>query len=400
MQKGWRKIILVAVGVTIAAVAVYAILPGRGAAEPARYKSATAKNRNISSMIIADGRVTFEDEIAVSAEVIARVESIQARAGDEVKTGQVLVVLDDKQIAAQVSQRQFSYDASRSDAQQARAALALAEEKLKRLRPLASRAFVSAMDLQIQEKEFEQAREALNSAVSNQKLAGAALEESRQLLGKTVIRSPIDGTVLSVDTSVGETAVPSTQSFAGTALMRLAKMGQLLVKANIGEADVGRVRVGDEARVYLPALNNAGVAAKLKHIALAANSGAAGDGRGPVTFQVTFVLHGSPDSTIRTGMSGRVELVRRGAAIGMVTVPVEAVRPAPGASDDKFVVWRVKNGGKIEQVSVTLGLADDVYQEVAGLAEGDEVIIGPTAYLADLESRNGVASGVDRDSGN
>ncbi|WP_162258325.1 efflux RND transporter periplasmic adaptor subunit [Frateuria sp. Soil773] len=355
------------------------------------YQSAVAKSRDIVSTIIADGKVEFESQVAVSSEVISKVESVLVKPGDVVTKGQVLVLLDDKQIKAQVSQSQFSLDAGRSEAAKARVMLELAKQKLSRMKGLIDRHYISQDDLETQENQVLQAKQSLRTAIANQELARASLDESQELLRKTVIRAPIAGTVLSVDTTAGETAVPSTQSFAGTALVKIAKMGQLLIKADVGEADVNRISIGEHAKVYFPALNGVAMNARLVRIALAAdtNSGngtgtGASPGSGSVNFPATFALTDVDAKGIRTGMSCRVELARRNGNEGMVSVPVQAIRPAAGGAEDQFIVWKISGGGEIAPVKVVLGIADDTYQEVSGLKSGDRVVTGPADFLNQL----------------
>jgi HlyD family secretion protein len=219
--------------------------------------------------------------------------------------------------------------------------------------------------------------------------ASAMLSQSREHLAKTEVRAPIDGTVTAVPIKVGETAVASATGIAGSSLMTIADVGSIMAEVNVDEADIARVAVGQQAKVFPAAWPDQPVAGKVESVAMAPKSampGAQSQGR-------SYVVKLRLDDlklALRSGMTCRVEIVV-GSSAARPAVPIQAVmsEEIAGAKDKDRVrntsyVFVVQDG-KVKKTTVELGLSDDANQEVTkGLAAGQTIAVGPARLLREL----------------
>src|SRR5206468_441538 len=109
--------------------------------------------------------------------------------------------------------------------------------------------------------------------------ANALLSQSREHLAKTEVRAPIDGTVTAVPIKIGETAVASATGIAGSSLMTIADVGSIMAEVNVDEADIARVAVDQQAKVFPAAYPDQPLVGRVESVAMAPRStlpGAAG----------------------------------------------------------------------------------------------------------------------------
>jgi HlyD family secretion protein len=172
--------------------------------------------------------------------------------------------------------------------------------------------------------------------------------------GDAEVRAPIDGTVLALRVERGETVTLNQP------LLRVGDLSRLRVEALVDEADVGRLRVGTEAALRLPAFDDRLVRGRITHLAPQAD-------RDRKTFEVDLSLDDAPEG-LRPGMTAEINLISRRHE-NVLLAPAEAL--ARGASS-----LLVARGGRVVRVPVTAGIRDLTRVEVAGdLLEGEWVVL-------------------------
>ncbi|MBS1201495.1 MAG: hypothetical protein H6R22_4 [Chromatiaceae bacterium] len=238
--------------------------------------------------VAALGRVEpRSEEVYVAAAMTGRLASVAVNEGDRVNQGDVLAILENADHAARVRSAeatvavaQASLDrvhngarpAEREEAaaqmQEAQAVLTLAERELKRQQDLAERELSSAQDLDRARSEYqvamarlaraEQHREVIDSppradelarAEAELALAGARLAEARAMLEKSFVRSPASGTILRKLRRAGE----QVTEMGDTPIVVVGDTSVLRVRAEVDEADIALVRLGQTAYVQADA---------------------------------------------------------------------------------------------------------------------------------------------------
>jgi HlyD family secretion protein len=277
-----------AIGVfTLVAIAAAALAVGRGGSDPA--VATAAASPDAPARVVGLGRVEpISEEIEVGVEVQGRVQALLVDEGDEVRAGQIIATLENRDYRAQVAMADARHAESLAVARrahagsrdeeirEARAAVAQAastvehatREAERRERLLEAAAIAReerdrfAHDVKVARTRLAEveARQALveagprledrQQADAAALAAAAALADARARLAKTEIRSPIDGTVLRRRVRVGETVSPELPN---ASLFSLADLRRLRVRVEVDEQDVARVTLGQDARITAPA---------------------------------------------------------------------------------------------------------------------------------------------------
>jgi HlyD family secretion protein len=350
-----------------------------------------AATRTISPSILASGTLVYESQATLVSEVIGRVDALLVKEGDTVHRGELLMRLDGEQSRAELAQLQASRAQARLNVERQEVSLAAADATISRYQGLRERGLVEATkfdDLSTQRKVADYERRAGLEAV---KQADAALNQSAQRLAKTEIRSPIDGTVMSISIKPGETAVPSATSIAGSTLMVVADTRSMFAEINVDEADIGRIAVGQGATVVPAAFSDRALHGRVEQLALVPRQNAGQSRAYPVRIRL------DPDSgAFRPGMSCRAEIVTTGTSPGKTLgVPVQAVQYDEAdarTGRSTAAVFVIRDGHAVRR-EVQLGVADDNYVAVVkGLAAGDPVVIGPPKTLRFLRDGDPAAT--------
>jgi HlyD family secretion protein len=219
----------------------------------------------------------------------------------------------------------------------------------------------------------------------------AQLRQARERLAKTEIRAPLAGRVTALFIKLGETAVPSVTSIAGSDLMVIADTSNLFAEVNVNETDVARVGPGQEARIVPAAFPDQAWTGKVETVAVSPRTVAGQSKSYPVKIRIGDV--GS--LKFHTGMSCRAEISTRNTdASPVISVPVAAVRYEEVANRNdkaKASIFVVENGRAVQR-DIETGIADDDYIEILkGANAGDMIITGPSRTLRFLRGGDNVA---------
>ena len=375
----------------LALVLAAALAACEGDIEPGTYAmpgdadapAATARARRVEvpSHYEAVGTVRPKTETKVEAQVTGRVEAVGVRPGDAVKRGQKLVELDERQSENRVDQAEQALAQARSSRSQAaqavnaaKAAYDKAESTYKRMRTLHEQKVITQEELEQAESAYLQAEAELNRSRSGLARAQAGVNEAERMVDEarigldyTTITAPADGEV------TGRSVDPGDLAFPGKTLLTLRTGGALRLEAMVREGMMGRVHVGDELAVVVPALPET-VAAPVDVVVEEIEPSADAATR---TFLVKAALPALPG--LYPGMFGRllVPLDAREA----VTVPEAAIRRV---GQMETVRMRFEDdddgaGGGWRTVFITTGarLGDDV-EVLSGLDGGETVALEAT----------------------
>lgn len=342
--------------------------------------------QDIRPTILASGTLAYHNEVALTAELTAKVKDILVTEGDDVKAGQVLLKLDPESYRNAIEREEASRRQDSIGIERQRVTLELRRKQFDRTRRLfeahmidQSRFDEDRNNLQLAEVELKASEEAL-------KRADAVLADAREQLSKTEVRSPIAGRIVALPIKVGETAIPSTMSLAGAQLMTIADTSAIQAELKVDEGDIARISIGQSVSVYPAAWPDKALQGKVDKVALAPtveNQARA--------YKVTVTLTAPADITLRSGMSCRAEIYMNDGK-KRLAVPVEAVLDEDGENKQIKHFLMLARGGKAEKVEVELGLSDDRWQEITkGAQSGDNVVVGPSRALRELRDGDKVS---------
>ncbi len=366
----------VAVAAGIAAAAVALAATGWWAlhrAPPVRYRTEAVDRGVVARAITATGTVNPVLTVLVGSYVSGVIQAQYCDFNTRVRKGQLCAKIDPRPYQTVVDEGSAALATARAQVVKDRAARDYAERNLARQRVLRSRGVASqdavdqALDAQLQAR----AQLALDQATVRQR--AASLAAARVNLGYTDIVSPVDGTVVSRNVTVGQTVAASFQT--PTLFLIATDLTRMQVDANVSESDIGAVGDGQSARFTVEAYPGRVFAARVVQVRQAPQAV-----QNVVTYDVVLGV-ANPDLALKPGMTATASIVtaQRG---DVLRVPDEALRfTPPGAAPSRAPrVWVLRDGAAVA-VALRTGLDDDSHTEVIGgaLRAGDKVIVGVQA---------------------
>jgi RND family efflux transporter MFP subunit len=318
-----------------------------------RIPTARVKTANILEEIVAVGRLRAVFSTELRAEISGRIVKISAIDGQMVKRDDEILKLDQQDILTQLQEADRNIEASKLKMQRAR------------------REFERQQDLQKQglvtSKDFEETRITLALAENDTAVSTARAANLRDKLAKTVIRAPHDGTLLLRDLTEGQLVTSASSQNGGTLLGEVADLRALMVRTNINEIDVARLKVRDEARVRVDSLKSMMLNGEIKRIASIANESTGDRTR---VFPVDVVVD-ETDPRLRPGMSATV-MFTLSQVQDVNAVPLSAV--FSNADSVRYVFLRKGEGFEVREIDI--GIADTRRVHIiSGLNAGDEVAL-------------------------
>jgi len=277
-----------------------------------RYRTANVDKGPIQQRITANGTLNPVTVVNVGTQVSGTVVKLYTDYNRQVKAGQVLLELDPALIKASVAQIEATL-------RSAEATQRLAESTLKRNQDLVAKGFISPATLEQNQKEVDVARAQVAQARSQ-------LDREKTNLQYTIIRSPIDGTVIDRKIDVGQTVAAS---FSTPTLFQIAKdLENMQIDTSVAEADVGRLRDGMPIRFTVDAFPDRDFAGKIRMVRLNPTIQ-----QNVVTYNVIVDVT-NENNLLKPGMTAQVSMVV--ASKPEVTrVPNAALRFKPPRDDSR-----------------------------------------------------------------
>lgn len=313
----------------------------------------TVKTRTatISEEIVAVGRLRAVFSTELRSEINGRIVKILATDGQRVKRDQEILKLDQQDILTQIQEMERTIEAAKLKAQRA-------SRDHERLVNLQERGVVTV-------KDFEDSRITYSLAQNDAAIAEARAANLRDKLAKTLIRAPHDGTLLLKDLTEGQVITSAAAQNGGTLLGEVADLSNLMVRTNINEIDVARLKVGDVARVRVDSMRTVLMAGRIKRIATSALESNVDRTR---VFPVDVVLE-DPDERLRPGMSATVMFTLARVEDTLAVALSAVFSTAEGA---RYVFLKKGEGFAVHPVET--GIADTRYVQIlSGLDKDAEV---------------------------
>jgi len=395
-KKRRSRLIWILVGVVIVLLAVIGLIAAtRGGTKIDPSKLAKVERGDLAKSVVATGKVEPITKVEIKSKASGIVKKLYVEYGDRVKKGQVLADLDRVEIEAQVSQARAQLEASEaslkgSQADYERAKVdaegpdvPMLKRAYERAQGMAKEGVVSASQLDDAQKNYELALNKMN--VSKAQLlvlkakigqADAQVERDRanlqqleEQLSYTTIVSPIDGLILSRDVEVGD-AVSSilVLGSSATLVMTEGDTSEVYVKGKVDESDIGKVYLGQPARIKVESFKDKTFNGKVTKIS---PMGVEKDN--VTTFEVRVSIN-NPGGELKAAMTANAEIILEEHK-NVLQIPEGAIIYDKDKKASVEVPDPKGKEGKRKE-SVTIGISNGAKTEVlAGLKEGDEVVL-------------------------
>ena len=365
-----------------------------------KYLTAALDRGDIVETVGATGTLQAVTTVQVGSQVSGTIQSLGADFNSTVKKGQVIARLDPSSFEARLGQAKANLISARANVERARAAVVDAQQKYARARELSAQALLPESDLETAKANYDGAgaQQKANEAAVSQ--AEASVNQAQVDLDHTVITTPIDGVVINRAVDVGQTVAAS---FQAPVLFIIANdLTRMQVNAAVDEADIGRVKAGEDVSFRVDAYPDRSFAGRVEQVRLQ-----------PQTIQNvvsynTIISVDNSEQKLMPGMTATVSIIVR-KALNVLRVPAGALRFRPegfeaekdgraagggsrgsapregraeGAGGERSqgrraLVFTLGEGGKPEPSRVRVGLSDGQFVEVQeGLAEGAVVVTG------------------------
>jgi len=309
------------------------------------------------------GEVMATRTVMVRAELMGRVLTVRHKRGERVKKGDIVVALDAADLSARLDQAEATLDTKRAQLGQSEVHAEAEANSAGRAQRLAKHGAETSQAADNAVAEAREAKAATQAARAQLAQSQAALRVARVARSHTNLAAPFDGLLADVFVNAGD------EIQTGTDIFQVVDDSELHVEANIDEADIGRVKVGQPAALRLDALPDhpvPGLVSKLDPTVRKDEKGAR-----TLRIEVSVTnLAKAVEAGIRPGMSANVD-VQVAEKLNVLSLPSNVII-GRGTKRSVYVIA----GGIARARSVQIGLSSWARTEiVSGLTEG-EVVVG------------------------
>lgn len=392
-----------------------------------------AKRGELIEFVSAPGEIEPKIKVEISAKVSARIIKLPYKEGGVVTCGNpdanppvpasVLVRLDAKDLesrlvsaeagraaqAAQIEVEKARISSQRSSLTGLTASLKQAERDLERQNGLFESKDIAQSTLDQSQTKFDEfksqynaAEHTLESAVlnlvvlqHNLEAADAGIAQAKEALSYTTITSPIDGVITRINAEVGEVVIFGTMNNPGTVIMEVGDLSQMLLVAQVDEADIGKIVIGQKAIIHVDAFPEKEFKGVVDSIALSHTMSYTS-----TKYYRTEILLDTAEQKLYSGLTAHVDIETR-KHINALKIPAQAVL---GREVDKLpvdirenspyvdtakayatVVYRYADGRAVV-TPVKISQSDLTHTIIlAGITEKDRVIVGPYKVLESIK---------------
>jgi HlyD family secretion protein len=420
-----KKVIIgVVVLIVIAGIVFGFTLFSRNGKEDLKYTKEVIDRGDITALVDTTGTLNPVTIVDVGSQVSGKIIKINVDFNSQVKQRQIIAEIDQSPFLSKVQQNEANYLSSQASLEKSKVTLDNSEKQYERAKSLFNKELISYEEFENTETQYFSAKADLQSNEARLEQAKAQLDASKVDLEYTIIKSPIDGVVISRNVNEGQTVAAS---FQAPVLFQIANdLTKMQVECSVDEADIGKVKEGQKVRFTVDAFPNDnfnGVVRQVRYSPEVIQN---------VVTYTTIVDVDNPEMKLRPGMTATVSIVV-GEAQNALRVLNTALRFQPpadvlqalfqemrqqrqaagesstsaagqsqgnrpqqkpqtnfqsgsqmdssgmrGRMRDASRVWVEDEHGKLHMVFIRTGVTDNVYTEITGgdIKEGQEVITG------------------------
>lgn len=368
-----KKWMLIVACVVVLAAIVYALTGGKKEAPVMDYETARVEKATIGNSVTATGTIEPVTKVEVGTQVSGIIDKIYVDYNSVVHKGQIIAELDKTNLMSELNSAKSNLAGAKSDLDYQRA-------NYKRIKALYDKELVSG-------NEYDTALLSLRQAESTYAQRKEAVSKAQTNLGYAIITSPIDGIIISKAVEEGQTVAAS---YSTPTLFTIAQdLTDMRVIADVDEADIGEVEVGQRVSFTVDAYPGETFEGKVTQVRLEATTES-----NVVTYEVV-ISASNKDLKLKPGLTANVTIFTM-ERNNIVSVPTKALRFTPTKEmlnpgekiedcQGAHKVW-VREGKTLKAYAVKTGITNGTRtQIVSGIKEGAEVIVEMKATSADAE---------------
>lgn len=340
------------------------------------YVTAPVGLGNIENVVLATGRLDAIERVNVGAQVSGQVKSLTIKLGDHVSKGQLIAEIDDLPQRNDLRAAETALSGITAELKSKQALLKQAESNYRRQRRMLDEEASSIEDYESSEASLAIAHADLISQKARLMQAQIEVDKKKVDLSYTRVLAPMDGIVIAIVTQQGQT-LNANQSTPTIAI--LARLDVMTIKAQISEADINHVYIGQKAhftvfsdpeRIYTTTLRSVELAPESmvkeeSYSERSPNSNAA-------VYYNALLDVPNPENRLRIAMTTQISLVLEHAE-NIPLIPIQAVNNIDGK---KHYVQVLTSDSQLETREITIGISNNVdVQVINGIKVGEKVVL-------------------------
>ena len=336
-----------------------------------RYETVKISKNTIVQVVEASGTINPVTTVNIGSQVSGLIKEIYVDFNSQVKKGQLLAQIDTSLFEAQLQQATANIANAKANYQKILAIMENDKKTYNRYKNLYARNFIAKSEFDLAEATYFSDMAQLESAKAQISQAEASFKTASANMRYTKIISPVDGTVVSRAVDVGQTVAASFQT--PTLFMVAQDLTNMQIETSVSEADIGKVKVGQEVNYTLDGYQDRVFHGKVTQVRIS-----------PTTVQnvVTYTVIVDVDNEeglLIPGMTANVSIITSKKE-NIMTVPNSALKftPITNGAVQRYKeqgIWVMENN-RPKRVNITAGVSDDVNTEVISKdLKGDEVVI-------------------------
>jgi RND family efflux transporter MFP subunit len=330
------------------------------------------------AVVVASGYLESRRQAKIGARGVGRIETLNVEEGTRVKKGEVLAVLEHADMQAALAAARAMLRRAQTEVTEHEVEIARSKKEFERSERLRPSKALTETEHDTARFDYEAAVAKLESLKAAVSLAEARVRESEQTNENMFVKAPFDGTVISKDAELGESILPGGlgEGSGRGSVVTIADLDHLEVDCDVKEDYISRVVIGQPAEVSVDAVPDRRYAGKVRKII------PMGD-RARATIKVKVEILDS-DERLFPEMSSTVYFLperseAKKPAERRLFCPTDAILE----EDEKDYVWLVDDKQQVQRAEVKLGNANDGQTEIlGGLDGGERVVIAPPANLS------------------
>ena len=377
-----KKRFFILLGLLVATGAVYYFFSSNNKQETT-YLTESVTRGNVEKTVVASGSVESVNEVDVGAQASGKITKLYVKLGQEIKKGEMIADIDSTTQINTLNTKKAALVSYQAQLKAKKTAYDVALSSYNRLSKLYTQKATSLDSLNTAKSTLDNAKAEMEAIEANTKQAEIEVNTAETNVGYTKITAPMDGTVISVPVSEGQT-VNANQTTP--TIVTIADLSKMKIKPEISEGDITKVKAGQEVSftilsdsqtVYHSVIDSV-VPANTTTSDSSSTSSSISSSSSSTTSAIYYyanVLIDNPDRTLRIGMTTENN-IKIANAKDVLLVSNMAIQKRDGKS---FVnVLNDKN--QPEQREVETGVQNDFQTEIkSGLNEGEKVIVSQVA---------------------
>ncbi len=345
------------------------------------YRTETVQRGDIRVAISSTGTLSAISTVTVGSQVSGQITDVMVDFNDRVSKGQILATIDASTYQAQIEQGSAQIASAQASLRQAQAGLRNAQLDYNRKADLGGRQLVSKSDVDLARSSLEQAQAQVNSAQAQIRQQTASTQTTRVNLQRTVIRSPVDGVVLTRTIEPGQTVAAS---LSAPELFTIAEdLAKMKIELAVDESDIGQVKVGQAVSFSADAFPDRQFKGVVDQVRLSATTS-----NNVVTYPVVVTVDNS-DGTLLPGLTvnAEIEVSKRSNVLKLANA---ALRFKPAESSPLAALQAAESGqgpGAPAGARAGAGMSEDLQALAATLGLKPEQQAAFDAALEQMRQR-------------